>query len=308
MTKICVNPLDVKSKVRPGSIPVSLRTGAVMLWLLVFSATSTASDAGFFRAAEDSLKALSIAIIEPPDDGGRMERNQQFRAYFETVLMQDTAMAWPFDSLQAVAIQTDPGHSFRIITWYVPLSGGRFRYFGWVQTAANVQEGNRLYPLQDQTQMIQSPGFQALGPENWYGAWYYKLIHSRHQGQDFYTLLGWKGDNPLTRKRVIEPFALGADGPVFGAPVFDAGATPRHRIIFEYSARVAMGLNYEIHPPKPGQRPQPMIVFDRLAPTHESLRGHFQHYMPEVNIFDAFVFEEGRWRFIRDVDARSSRQ
>jgi hypothetical protein len=298
----------LRSKMHCKGLRPLLQAGLILFCTLFFTGHITARETDYLRAAEDSLKVLSLSIIEPSDDPGRLDRNQQFLTYFETVLMQDPELNWPFDSLQAVAIQTAPDHSFRIITWYVPLSGSRFRYFGWVQVAANGQEGTRLFLLKDQTQTIQRPGFQALGPENWYGAWYYELIHNRHQGQDFYTLLGWKGDNPLTRKRVIEPFALGEDGPVFGAPVFDAGNPPRQRIIFEYSARVAMGLNYESHPPERGQRPQPMIVFDRLAPTHESLRGHFQHYMPEVNIFDAFIFEEGRWRFVRDVDARTTRR
>ena len=55
-----------------------------------------------------------------------------------------------------------------------------------------------------------------------------------------------------------------------------------------------------------------MIVFDRLAPidtrngsTTADLTGQYQFYAPETNILDAFVFENGKWVFVKDVDARN---
>lgn len=48
-----------------------------------------------------------------------------------------------------------------------------------------------------------------------------------------------------------------------------------------------------------------MIVFDRLIPMDPSLAGQYQYYIPETNIFDAFVFSKGKWIFAQDVDARN---
>lgn len=48
-----------------------------------------------------------------------------------------------------------------------------------------------------------------------------------------------------------------------------------------------------------------MIVFDRLVPLDPSLAGQYQYYIPETNIFDAFVFSKGKWIFAQDVDARN---
>lgn len=48
-----------------------------------------------------------------------------------------------------------------------------------------------------------------------------------------------------------------------------------------------------------------MILFDRLVPLSTSLEGQKQFYVPETNIFDAFIFENGRWVFMEDIDARN---
>ena len=55
-----------------------------------------------------------------------------------------------------------------------------------------------------------------------------------------------------------------------------------------------------------------MIVFDRLAPIDErngntmaDFTGQYQFYVPETNIVDAFVFDNGRWVLTKDIDARN---
>jgi hypothetical protein len=262
----------------------------------------------YFQQAEDSLRVIGLSIIDHAEDSKRLEANLHFRDFLHQVISQDKQMSWPFDSLRTVSVLKAPDNSFRILTWYVPLTTGNFIYYGFVQLSSPLQDETLVYPLNDNTPLLSDEASQVLDASNWYGAWYYELISNNFKGETYYALLGWKGTNPQSRQRIIEVFNLTENGPVFGGPVFVTGTTTRNRIIFEYSARVAMSLKYETHSPKPGQRPRPMIVFDRLAPVHESLRGHFQHYVPEVNIFDAFVFEEGRWEFIRDVDARTSRR
>ena len=48
-----------------------------------------------------------------------------------------------------------------------------------------------------------------------------------------------------------------------------------------------------------------MIVFDRLTPMDPKLEGQYEFYVPETNIFDGFVFYNGKWVFIKEVDARN---
>lgn len=259
-----------------------------------------------FLALEDSLHRMAMQIIEPREDQARLEKNALFQDALEQALLMDSTLTNPFDSVRTVSFLTDPRGHFRIITWYVPLVDGTYRYFGFVQTPSTKKQSGSLVPLHDKTSSLTQLSTRELGPDEWYGAWYYELIHQRHRRKDYYTLLGWKGDNPASRKRVIEPFHLTDEGPVFGAPVFDGSDRNPFRIIFEYSARVSMTLKYEPEFPQGKRRKVPMIVFDRLAPTHETFRNNFQYYVPEVNVLDGFRFHKGRWNLIPDVDARVS--
>lgn len=290
-----------------------------------------------FVAMEDSLKKLALRIIEPMEDSARLDNNRQFHEELVRVLKKSGSFRHPFDSLQTVSMLTAPDSAFRIITWYVPLRGQRFEYFGIIQMAPPNERtdgsngsGNRgsngngngdvgfgsnggsdhngkplLIHLHDSTAVISSTVFSAHSHDRWFGAYYYDLIHERSGETDLYTLLGWKGDNPHTRMRVIEPLWFRDGQPVFGRQVFRIGQREPYRIVFEYSAMSAMSLVYATHPVRPGQPAREMIVFDRLSPGDDSLRGHYRFYFPEANILDALVFEEGRWVFYPDVDARA---
>ena len=270
----------------------------------------TAEPASAFVALEDSLKKMALRIIEPVADSARMENNRQF--YHELVRVLETGGSFhhPFDSLQTVSMLMAPDSSFRIITWYVPLQAQRFDYFGIIQQSPDKQtdelDGNTLLiHLHDSTSVIGSTVFSELSPDKWFGAYYYQIIHERSGDTDLYTLLGWKGDNPHTRLRVIEPLWFRDRQPVFGKQAFRIGQRDPFRIVFEYSAMAAMSLVYATRPVRPGQPARDMIVFDRLSPGDESMRGHYRFYLPEANVLDALVFEDGIWVFYPDVDARA---
>jgi hypothetical protein len=263
-----------------------------------------------FVALEDSLKKLALHIIEPLEDSARLENNRLFYRELVRVLEKDDSFHHPFDSLQTVSMLTAPDSSFRIITWYVPLYGQRFEYFGiiqpYVSDRSDTSNGDPgLIHLRDSTSRIGSAVFSELSPDRWFGAYYYEVIHERSGNTDLYTLLGWKGDNPHTRLRVVEPLWFRNGEPVFGKQVFRIGQRDPYRVVFEYAAMAAMNLVYANHPVIPGQPAREMIVFDRLSPGDESLRGHYRFYLPEANILDALVFEEDRWVFYPDVDARA---
>jgi hypothetical protein len=266
---------------------------------------------GGLLAAEDSLKTLAISIVEPLSDSGRLENNRHFYAEFARILETKESFSHPFDSLQTVSMLMSPDSLFRIITWYVPLQGQRFEYFGMIQMVRSEGQGESangkvlLTHLRDSTSFIRSAVFSELSPERWFGAYYYEIIHQRVGETDLYTMLGWKGDNPHTRKRVIEPLWFREGKAIFGKQVFRIGQRDPFRIVFEYSALSSMSLLFDAHPIRSGQPPSEMIVFDRLSPGDESLRGHYRFYLPEANIFDALIFENGQWVFYPDVDARA---
>ncbi len=264
---------------------------------------------GEFRSLEDSLKRLALDIIEHEHDFERLSVNYDFKTLLEKTLEKEGSFNYPFDSLVTVSLLKAPDGSFRIFSWYVPLSNNRFEYFGFVQSLDVRKETYNLFALFDKADKLEEPQFENLDHETWYGAYYLDLIHKRHNRNDYYVLLGWRADNPLTRKRIIEPIMLmGGGRPSFGQPVFRYENNRYRRIIFEYSARVSMTMRYESHPPEPGRRAVDMIIFDRMAPSQPYLKGRYQFYVPETNIFDGFIFDEGKWIFTPDIDARNPRR
>lgn len=321
-----------------------------------------------FILAEDSLRVMARDVVHPTEDSLRLVNNDRFMSALKEVLSREGSMAYAFDSLSIVSFLAPPDNSFRIITWYVPLSQQRFSYFGLVQrnvapevvsmppTGENdteqvsrmsvrpgadpSHEKKRIYELKEATDFHVDADTTVFTRDTWHGIWYYDLITKQHGDEVSYVLLGWRADRPNTRKRIIEPLSFRNGEPLFGAPVFDLpeeqrgqagqatparpGSTPLRsgspgetrqleplsrvkepaRIVFEYSVRVTMGLLYDNQAPRPGAPAEPMIVFDRLEPIDEEHRGERAFYVPEGNIFDAFLFREGRWLLVRDVDAR----
>jgi hypothetical protein len=260
----------------------------------------------YFVQMEDSLKNLSLKIVEPIYDFERLSINNDFKDLFLKVLGKEGSFDYPFDSLTTVSLLKAPDNSFRIITWYVPLPESSFEYFGFFQVKDERRGDVVIYPLMNVEREPDDLVYQQFSPESWYGAYYYQLIHNRYDREDYYTLLGWRSDNFLTRKRVIEPIRTAARGkPVFGIPQFTYENNRYRRVVFEYSAKVSMSVIYDRQLLKGSRRPKSMIVFDRLMPTHPQLKGHYQFYFPETNVFDAFVFENGRWVYYPEIDARN---
>jgi hypothetical protein len=281
------------------------RTLFITIFLLSVNFLYAGND---FHMYEDSLRRMSLRIVEQEHDFERLSLNFEFNALLGKVLAMPGSSEHPFQTLRTVSVLTAPDGSFRIFSWYVPLSNSRFEYFGYFQSKVSDRE-ILLYPLSDKAETISEPQFSTLDHDNWYGAFYTELIHRREKRKNYYILLGWRGDNPLTRKRIIEPIKLMEKGrPSFGEPVFRFENNRHRRVIFEYSARATMSLRYEEHLVPGTRRTQQIIIFDRMSPTQDYLKGRYQFYVPETNIFDGFRFEDGKWYFISDIDAKNQRR
>ena len=261
-----------------------------------------------FRSEIDSINfiLLNLAreIIEAPTNQERISRNATFADALEKTLLADSLFNNDLDSVVNVSVLYDDSRSFRIATWYVPLFDGTVNFHGFFQTTTTPEGNSKLITLTDRTRQVESNLQRTLDPANWYGAYYYELIQVQYQGLDQFVLLGWKGDNPLTRKRVIEPLTITDEGPAFGNQVFEIGEHRPYRVVFEYSRQVSMSLDFEPSFQKSRNEVVPMIIFDRLVPTHQSMAGSYEHYVPEVNVFDGLEFFEGIWRFVPDIDVR----
>lgn len=156
-----------------------------------------------------------------------------------------------------------------------------------------------MFPLIDDTHNIKDEN-QITGNKNWYGARYYEIIPVTASGRSpYYILLGWKGNNAKTSKKVIEILSFDKAGePVFGKAIFDGlkGTTPKNRVVFEYNKLNSMTLAVD--------KSVGMIVFDHLAPFTPDLEGNFEFYAADLS-FDGYKLVGGRLKLVENVELKN---
>jgi hypothetical protein len=265
---------------------------------------------------EDSLKVLAKEMQGGRDDFVRLQASDRFAGILMRALEKEDSFGYPFDSLVSISKITSDDQRVRIFTWAVEKNDGNWDFGGILQCRPKQGKTSISYLLEDHSSEIANPESQVLGVSKWYGALYYKMIEQSFENHVYYTLLGWDGNNAVSRKKLIEVLTLSPSGkPSFGASIFIRFPRKCKRVIFEYSANTSMTLNFSVQMidvrVKKGKKrilkkeTSEMIVFDRLAPMNPSLEGQYQFYFPETNILDGFIFEKGRWNYVKEVDARN---
>ncbi|MDD3876423.1 MAG: hypothetical protein PHT69_07360 [Bacteroidales bacterium] len=255
---------------------------------------------------EDSLKNLAPAILYGANDFIKNEANTKFSDLLWEVLNLEHSFKYPFDSLKTISVLTSPDKYFRIFTWNLRKMDGSFDFFGMIQMNPQKKDGDFVFRMTNDKMISNTQAVQeVLSCNNWYGAHYYKLIMEKYRGKKFYTLLGWDGNNNISSRKIIDIVSFENEEPQFGAPVFQTKEILQTRFIIEYGAHVSVSLKYEKQYLNEGKNKRVMIVFDRVSPIQPMLEGHYQFYVPETNVFDAFVFKNGIWQLFENVDART---
>lgn len=243
---------------------------------------------------QDSLKSISFQIYNNNSEPERYNASYTFIKTLVSALKTPHSFNFNFDSLKAISIQTPPDRKFKIFTWHVMNNDGSYRYYGTIQM--NNPDGKlEMFPLIDFTAGIKKPADTVTSNQKWFGAQYYRIIPvTGNVRTPYYILLGWKGNNIKTNKKVIEILHFNNGQPVFGMPVFDGDKNDLHkkRVIFEYTRQASMVLNYD---PK-----EAMIVFDHLAPPDPKLEGRYDLYGPDFS-YDGYKLQNGRLRFVTDL-------
>ncbi|MBE0647726.1 MAG: hypothetical protein IH596_08080 [Bacteroidales bacterium] len=272
-------------------------------------------------AVEEELSALFDSINATAGDEERLSLGLQYSSMLHNALILDGSFEHPFPLLPYLSKLTSPDERFRIFTWNIPLHSGMNKFYGIIQLKPDKTDSLAVVDLVDQIDGIEDPDHQVLSPEKWFGAVYYKLIpHQTVHGQVFYTLLGWRGENMLMTSRLIDVLAFLPENEIrFGKKVFcDFAEVKPTRILFRHSANVTMSLRYEeqsvVISKKWNARRKEfiytnerawMIVSDRLIPANPQLEGQFEYYIPAGDVMDGFLFRDGCWNFIQEIDARN---
>ena len=255
---------------------------------------------------EDSLKTIAPQILYGDHDFNKYEASEKFYRILTEALTLKNAFNYPFDSLKTISILKSPDEYFRIFTWNLRRNDGSYDYFGLVQINPKKANGEALFKLTNSTNKDTNATHEISNIENWYGASYYKIVQKKSNKNVYYTLLGWDGNNNLTTRKIIDVIVFDKNGqPEFGASIFQTKTDIKTRFIIEYAAYVSSSLKYEKQFMHKGKNKKWMIVFDRVSPLSPMLAGQYQFYVPDTDTYDAFIFENGVWKFYEDVDARN---
>ena len=303
--------------------------------------TIPAQNIQVLKVYEDSIMRLGREINRSRSDEQKMALNKRLTSFVQKAAKSPNSINYTFDTLTFVSVLTSDDQQIRFFTWAIRFRDGSYHYYGFAQTYVKSSDNYNLYRLNDYTARLGRPDSKTLSPKKWYGAYYYRLIQNKSGSRTYYTLLGWKGKDKITTQKVIEVAFLKSNGDiVFGYPIFNIRNYKyfknkrARRLIFTYSARVRMLLDYDVqsihiekhskkkssHKPSRGFTAQnkevkekvkvktitkPMIVIDRMVPPTPEMEGVYEFYIPETNIIDALVFEHNRWNYYPDVDARN---
>jgi hypothetical protein len=253
----------------------------------------TEKDIAYFKNYEIRLQAIQKKLFSEKNDEIRLQLNEDFNEILDTVLSAEKSFFYPFDSLNEITRLYSPDKFFRIINWNIYKKDGSYLYFGFIQTYDLKKKTYDYFKLQNHPELVKSFETFVGSPEKWLGMLYYKII----KNDNYYTLLGWDGNNKITQKKYIDVLYFKKNGePVFGKDVFKFPRKNPRRIVFQYSADVVMSLKYH--------EDKQLIIFDHLAPKESFMEGQYQFYGPDFS-FDGFEYHKQKWKFVEDVDIKN---
>jgi len=277
-----------------------LKQSSILFLLFCFSAFGFSQKTTIdFDVAITELKAIGEQLISEISDQEKYVANEKFKTTLKELLINEASFEYQFDSLKTISILKE--NELKIYNWALPLNDGTFEYFAFLQLKKEKKgQTFQVIELVDQSDEMMNPETKVLVPKMWYGALYYKIIYDKKLSKNYYTLLGWDGNNNLTNKKIIDVIDVGNNGAIkLGAPIFKNKGKTKKRVLFEYSENVVMSLKY--HPK------EKKIVFDFLVPASSSLEGIYEYYGPSLNRFDAYFFNENKWNYQEDVDIEQDR-
>ena len=264
--------------------------------LLASAQSLSDKDIAYFKKYEDSLYAMQKKVFYAKADTTKFRANVKFYQLFEEILHNTLSFNYPFDSLKDVNLRVSSDKRFRIITWNIPKQDGTYHYFGFLQAMHPKTKKYEIYELTDKSATVKSPETYQSDNTKWFGMLYYSIISCG----DYYTLLGWDGNDKIICRKFIDVLSFKKDGsPVFGKEVFKMPKKYPKRVMFEYNAQVTMTLQYN--------KDVNAIVFDHLIPKDKFLEGSPQFYGPDFS-YDAFVFKRGKWNMEEDVDVKNAKR
>jgi hypothetical protein len=212
-------------------------------------------------------------------------------------LIEPESFAHSFKTLKTIGEIYAPENQLRILTWNMFLNDNTTKNYGIIQLNPHKEKECKIYILENNSNM-DSIGNSELTFRTWYGALYYKILSNKVGNREYFTLLGYNVFSPMISKKIIDILYFDEKGNlILGAPLINVSGKLQSRLIFSYSARLSVMLNYD--------ESLQMILFDHLSPSEPRYTGQFEFYGPDFS-YDGLIFKQGQWQFISNIKSLKS--
>lgn len=255
----------------------------------------TQADLKILQKKEDSLKTLSLKIIQGRTAGDRFIADSEFTKIFVRALKVKNSFQYPFDSLITISKLSPPDSTFKIFTWHMLINDNVVRQHGAIQM--RTADGSlKLFPLIDKSDVTVNMADTSGNNFGWIGAVYYRIVQTQAAGKNYYTLLGYDENNIRSNKKIIEVLSFENGEPKFGGAYFNFSdnaalkQNPR-RLILEYKKNASPRLVFD--------NEQDMIIYEHLiSETGETQKKYT--YVGDGD-YEGLKWKDGKWVHIDKV-------
>ena len=282
------------------NIPLSKTVFLFFFGLLIscssYSQVLSATDKKILRQKEDTLKRLAKDLIVDSIQEGRMRSDSIFIRSLIRTLQVKNSFYYPLDSVKGISKLYAPDSSFRIFTWNLSYDEYYSRQRGAIQL--KTKDGSlKLIPLRDVSEFTADPMDSIRNKMNWIGAVYYRIIQTKYNNKNYYTLFGYDANSAMTNKKWIEVMTFNENNePQFGGKYFsfeqDSVKRPsQYRFNIEYKKAASTTVNYDDE--------LKIVLFDHLISETDEPDKPFT-FVPDGD-YEGFKWERGKWVHIDKV-------
>lgn len=262
----------------------------------------SAPDLKILQKKEDSLKPLSLKIIQGRTAGDRFAADSEFTKMFVRELKIKNSFHYSFDSLLTISKLSPADSSFKIFTWQMVINDNVVRQHGAIQMKTS--DGSlKLFPLIDKSDITINMSDTIGNNFGWIGAVYYKIIQTMAGGKTYYTLLGYDENNIRSNKKIIEVLSFENDQPIFGGSYFNFSDNKNlkqnpGRLILEYKKNASPRLVYD--------KELDMIIYEHLiSETGEEKK---KYTFIGDGDYEGLKWKDGKWIHINKVFTQTTKE
>ena len=269
-----------------------------ILYLLIFILLSPDQINGqtVTKPVSAELEKLYGRLAKNINDSIKIQVNDSIRSIIESYLKSDSVFNHRFNNLRYLGQITSSDSLIKIVSWNLVLSNRSGRYYTYIIRKQNSGTPDIIYRLEADYSENQIRCDTTYSADNWYGTLYYDIRPQSINERTNWVLLGIDYGNPLISRKIIDILDFTPDDKIeFGMKIFSSSGSVKFREVFEYSSDAAMSLRFAS---------DGSIVFDHLVPFSPELINDRQYYGPHYSN-DAYIPENGLWRFKENVDVRN---